>query len=156
MRGESLQCSRHLCCRVGGNLVGQGSGEWVRVWAEESPRPLADPECQVANPSKPAPLLQQLANFQACSGISLKFSNKPSRGPSRTPSPAPSPNLAPGLGEAPATPAISRPLSPCAHHFRAPNTHTADPRRAPTHPPPGPPRGRSPSSPPSCCCRPYP
>lgn len=118
------------------------------------PTPLAGLECQTANPSL------KLANFHACSGISLKFPNKPlpgslsnslactwskfgsrSRG-----SPRHTCHFSHALSVRPSFPGPEHP-------------HCPDPLPATTHTPhnpPGPPLGRSPSSPPSCCCRPYP
>lgn len=130
VRGGCLQGSRHLRGRVRGNLGGKGSGEWgVCVWAGESPEPLAGPECQVeANPRSNHEL-----TFTLAPAFHLSSQTSPPGGPSRTPSPTPGPNVAPGLGEAPATPAVSRPLSPCAHHFRAPNTPHGGPQHIP-HP----------------------
>lgn len=137
----------------GKSLAAKGPEEWVRVWAEESPDPLAGLECQVANPS-----LKQLANFHACSGIPLKFPNKPSPGPSLActwskfgsrsrGSPRHTCHFSPTLSVRPSFPGPEHP-----HCRPSAGRHTSPPR----YPPPGPPLGRSPSSPPSCCCRPYP
>lgn len=144
----------------GETLAAEGRGSGCECGRRSRPTPSQVPSVKWRAPLEANPSLQQLANFHACSRMPLSSQTSPPRVPLEVPclhlvqiwlqdSGKPPPHL-PLLARSLRAPIISGPRTPTLPTLRRP-------QHIPTPPPtPGPPGGRSPSSPPSCCCRPYP